>query len=547
MTSRTTEQSTVAEQQPSSENKNDTKDIFAKSGAKFQIFVQLASIYLATTVTWEFMMTIFSGEGAGWKCTNNSKDTFCLKNRNVTFTNAHKDYDKRCGMNSSDWQYNVHKTYSFVTEFDLICERTSMAALISSAYYIGGFFGSLIAGIMSDNYGRKPVLLVTIIGMAASAVGGSFATNPVMLVLLNIVVGAFSVGCFVTVYVFQLEYVTPRFRAASGALMQMSVTISGCFLDLISYYVRYWRQLKIITALPCMLALIAILIAPESPRWLMSSGKVEKAKRAMKKICRYNKKSFDDIELTQPTQQQGKKGDKKYTYLHLVSNQKVFLITISAGVVWFTVALVAYGLMMESANIGGSVYQAFILSALGNAPAYLLAPYTSNRFGRKKSTLLFLTGAGILVGCMALVPEQSEYSYYIDLGIMIVSNCLIGTTFTLLYTWTFEIFPTQIRSQGMSMCVIFERLGVILVPFITRVLQQASHILPFLIMCALAICSALVGLKLPETNNRPLREKYEEMFMDQIDAPSNSNAYSFDNKVDILTTERGTENHQNDV
>ena len=482
-------------------------EIFEKTGIKYQMLIQVASIYLATTICWNFFISIFTGEGAGWKCVDNSTSRFCRENINVTFLIDNKDFDVRCELNMSEWTYNVPKTYSFVTEFDLVCARTSIAALVSSAYYIGGFFGSMVAGMISDNFGRKSVLIVSILGTIISSICGSLSPNVWVLFALNILVGGCSVACFSTLYVYQLEYVPPSFRAISGALMQLGITLSGVLLDGFAYYIRYWRHLKVYTSLPCILSLVAIVIFPESPRWLLSTGKVDKAKKVIARICRFNGQPAHVDHLTAPSVT----STQKYNYTHLFRPMKVFVITARTAILWFTMALVTYALLMVTANIGGNFYATFALTACGNFPAYVLVPYVSQRFGFKKSNLGFLAGTGILVGSMALVPTESPYKYNIDVSLMIVSAFFTGTAFTLLYTWTFEIFPTPIRAQGMSACIIFERIGVILVPFITRVMQRIWFALPYVIMCVLALSASLVGIGLPETHGKPTREKYEEI------------------------------------
>ena len=65
----------------------------------------------------------------------------------------------RCHIKRSEWQFVVDLDYSFVTEYDLVCDRTSQAALASTAVYIGGMVGSMVAGPASASFGRKPVIL----------------------------------------------------------------------------------------------------------------------------------------------------------------------------------------------------------------------------------------------------------------------------------------------------------------------------------------------------------------------------------------------------
>ena len=49
-------------------------------------------------------------------------------------------------------------------------------------------------------------------------------------------------------------------------------------------------------------------------------------------------------------------------------------------------------------------------------------------------------------------------------------------------------------------------------PFLVNVLQNLSYILPFIVMSAVTTATCVLALTLPETNNRPTRENYEDFF-----------------------------------
>ena len=158
------------------------------------------------------------------------------------------------------------------------------------------------------------------------------------------------------------------------------------------------------------------------------------------------------------------------------------------------------------------MYQAFALSTLADLPSCFACTYLCDRFGRKRIILLGLFTSGILLGFMTCVPRSMSQRYVVNMAIMITARFINGTAFSGMYTWTFELFPTVLRTQGMSVCVVLERLGMFFVPFITRILQRITFVLPFVIMSVLAVVATLVGLVLPETNNTPTRETYNDFF-----------------------------------
>lgn len=183
---------------------------------------------------------------------------------------------------------------------------------------------------------------------------------------------------------------------------------------------------------------------------------------------------------------------------------------------WFTIGLVYYALALEASSLGGDMYATFVLTSCADLPSFLTSAYTCDRFGRKKSNLVSLIIAGLLVGSISLVPQDYSNKYIINMVIVMIAKFFTENAFNGIYTWSFEIFPTVLRSQGVSVCVIFQRIGLLIVPFLTTVLQSVSYVLPFIFMFALSVGACIIGLTLPETNKKPTRETYDDFFESKV-------------------------------
>ena len=119
---------------------------------------------------------------------------------------------------------------------------------------------------------------------------------------------------------------------------------------------------------------------------------------------------------------------------------------------------------------------------------------------------------GLLIGILCVIPQHATWRYTANMAVVVVAKFFVENAFNGIYTWSFEIFPTVVRSQGISVCVIFQRVGLLLVPFITTLLAQVYHAAPFLFMALLALCACASGLALPETNKKPTRESYDDFW-----------------------------------
>ena len=483
-------------------------ELLTKAGPynRFHAILQISTIYLCLTLAYNFVLSYFTGNNPPWRCLKSNSSHFCELYYNKSISSDSVHFYQRCKLNRSEWSYTTPKKYSFVTEFDLVCDKTSVAAMVSASFYMGGILISVVSGNIADRYGRKPVLVSSILATIISSIGCSFVTNVWQLAGVYAVRGAASVACYYTVFVYQMELAPPSYRLISSNLMVLSASCSFMLIDLISFVTKYWRMVHIYAALPGLLSLATFTFLPESPRWLLVNDRSSRARDVMEKINKFNDKKADVIYIKSPTGTE----NRKYTYLDLCRSMKVIKLTLSIATLWFTFAVVFYTIAMESSNLGGNIYQAFALSTLADFPSCFICSYVCDRFGRKKSILVGLFISGILLGSMSLIPKSLSYRFIINMIIIFTARLVNGTAFSGVYTWSFELFPTVLRSQGMSVCVILEWLGMFAVPFLTRVLQRVSFILPFLIMCALAIVTSIIGLILPETNKLPTRELYED-------------------------------------
>lgn len=182
---------------------------------------------------------------------------------------------------------------------------------------------------------------------------------------------------------------------------------------------------------------------------------------------------------------------------------------------WAVAALLYFGLTLESSDLGGSIYFNFTLSFVAEVPNPILFLYCSNKIGRKQTFLLFSFIGSVsvsIVGVLYFVHEGVRGLDTAKLILAMIGKLCVATCFSVLYLWTFELFPTVVRSQGLIFCQIAGRVGAAGAPFIATNLAESSKPLPFIVMGAAGFLSALCGCWLPETNGRKTRENYEDFF-----------------------------------
>ena len=94
-----------------------------------------------------------------------------------------------------------------------------------------------------------------------------------------------------------LEYVGPKWRTfVANMSIAMFFTFASCILPWIAYFLLDWRMTCIATSVPLILAVATPWLIPESARWLVSQGQVDKAIDILGKFERINgTKVPDDV------------------------------------------------------------------------------------------------------------------------------------------------------------------------------------------------------------------------------------------------------------
>ena len=101
-----------------------------------QMLVYLSVFFFVLFMNYQNSLVFFTGHSPPWKCATNRTSNFCQLNVNKTFGVNSELFHQRCHLVRSEWTFVTNKDYSFVTEFDLVCSKTTTAALIGAYIYL---------------------------------------------------------------------------------------------------------------------------------------------------------------------------------------------------------------------------------------------------------------------------------------------------------------------------------------------------------------------------------------------------------------------------
>jgi sugar porter (SP) family MFS transporter len=163
-------------------------------------------------------------------------------------------------------------------------------SLITSILSAGTFFGALIAGDLADWFGRRTTIIIGciifIIGVSLQA-----ASSALGLLVAGRLVAGFGVGFVSAIIILYMSEIAPRkVRGAIVSGYQFCITIGLMLASCVDYGTQNRTDsgsYRIPIALQSLWALIlgtGLLLLPESPRYFVKKGQLDKAATALSRV-----------------------------------------------------------------------------------------------------------------------------------------------------------------------------------------------------------------------------------------------------------------------
>ncbi|XP_070070716.1 synaptic vesicle glycoprotein 2B-like isoform X1 [Drosophila takahashii] len=179
---------------------------------------------------------------------------------------------------------------------------------------LGGMVASgLFIGLVADRYGRKFTIRLALIGALCFSFLSALMPELYSMAVMRMIVGIFLSGVASLQVGFLTEFHAPKWRPLVVTLCSHSQTAALMYCPLMgmailptnfsitlssNYDMRAWRFLMMVIEIPGWIGLLGISLVPETPYYLMSVNREDKAIMALKWICRMNRKKWEDFEIS---------------------------------------------------------------------------------------------------------------------------------------------------------------------------------------------------------------------------------------------------------
>lgn len=275
-----------------------------------------------------------------------------------------------------------------------------------------------------------------------------------------------------------IEWVSVRYRALGTTLVVTSFPLGEMLLGIVAMYVHNLRYLLRVIYTPGLFVILYFWLVPESVRWLLITGRVDGAVKVLRRIAKVNGRTLSDksiemlhLQYSTDAKSNANRTEKKdelsiWQQIKLViGSRKLGLRLMNCCYQWITCCFCYYGLSLISTHIPGTDrYTSYIIVQAVEIPGALLPAVFLNRFGRKKLLFFSLAVSGLASMTAPWIPREQSM---IVLGLFMVGKASITFAFNILYIFTAELWPTNLRTTIMNSCSMTGRMGAVFAPLTT--------------------------------------------------------------------------------
>jgi sugar porter (SP) family MFS transporter len=407
----------------------------------------------------------------------------------------------------------------------------------NSCALIGCMFGALMAGVLSDKFGRKRLLILSALVFAVTSLGNALAHNFSIFIAWRML-GGVGIGLASSLSPMYISEIAPaQMRGKLVSINQLTIVLGILLAQVVDWAIgrglppgasdelirnswigqQGWRWMFGLTAAPAVLFLLGMFFVPESPRWLAKNGRKNDAQKILHKIGgeSYANAAVAEIDSTLATEEV-----QHVRFSDLFERKMLKVLTL--GVVlavfqqWCGINTIfnyaeeifraaGYDISMVLKNIAwtGSVNLAFTFVALG----------TVDRLGRRPLMLFGAAGLAVIYTVVGFCYAHHVQGLPVLLLVLAAIACYSMSLAPVTWVVISEIFPNRIRGAAMSVAVMALWIACFILtytfPLLNKKLGASGTFWLYAAICLLGFI--FIFMKLPETKNKSLEQIEREL------------------------------------
>ena len=407
----------------------------------------------------------------------------------------------------------------------------------NSCALIGCLVGALVAGGLSDKFGRKRLLIIAALIFTVTSLGNALANDFTVFIAWRIF-GGVAIGLASSLSPMYIAEIAPaQIRGKLVAINQLTVVIGILLAQYINWFLvrnlpqgatddfirnswfgqQGWRWMFGLTAAPALLFLVGMLFVPESPRWLAKNRRTDQARGILQKIGGENYANAATAEI-QSTLASEEIQRVRFADLLETKMRKVIVLGVVLAVFqqWCGINVIfnyaeeifhaaGYDISSVLKNIAwtGSVNLAFTFVALG----------VVDRAGRRPLMLFGSAALAVIYIAMGFCYHSGVKGLPMLLLVLAAIGCYAMSLAPVTWVVISEIFPNRIRGAAMAVAVSSLWIACFLLtytfPMLNAKLGSAGTFWLYGGICVAGFI--FVFFKLPETKGKTLEQIEREL------------------------------------
>ncbi|CAM5126693.1 unnamed protein product [Eretmochelys imbricata] len=409
------------------------------------------------------------------------------------------------------WYYDC-STFSstIVTEWDLVCDLGPLPALAQMLFMAGVLLGALLFGVFSDRFGRRVILLCSLLLVAVMGTGAALSSDFLTYCAFRLLSGVGLSGFLLNYICLSLEWVPTKSRALVVTWLSYCSTAGQVVLAGLAYSIRDWRWLQLAISTPFFIFFLCVWWIPESARWLIVNHRPATALSNLQRVARINQKQLggDSISLEMVEKVGGSLPEKSTcSCLGLFHTPAMRRISCCLMSVSFSTNLAYFGLSMDLPAFGLDIFLVQTFFGAIDILAKMACTLALSYFGRRAIQASSLILAGVFL--LGNIPVPREM-LMVRLALVVLGKGCLAASSVCSCLYGGELFPTAVRQTGTGFTTVMARLGGMVAPAVLVAGQQFPF-LPLVIFGVAPVVSGIAACFLPEMHNVPLLDTIEEV------------------------------------
>jgi len=419
----------------------------------------------------------------------------------------------------------------FYEQFFNIANEEALQGWAVSCALVGCIIGTVLAGILSDRFGRKKLLVLSAGLFLFSAAGTGYSNQFTAFVLYRII-GGIGIGLASNMSPVYIAEVSPaNIRGKFVAINQLTIVIGILLAQFANYLIAKpvpehftgfdilnswngqtgWRFMFWAEIVPASLFFILMWLVPDSPRWLVKNNFKTRANAVLEKIGgkEYANETQAEIEGTL------KQKEPKIRIKELLRKPALPILVVGVVLAVFqqwcgiNVIFLFADEVFSSAgyNVSEMLFNVVITGSI-NLVFTIVAMSLVDRIGRKVLLIIGAGGLAVIYSIIGIMYYSGVQGAPLLIFVLLAIACYAMTLAPVVWVVLSEIFPNRYRGTAMAIATFALWTGNTLLVLFFPIINEAINISGSFWLFA-GICLAgliFIILRVKETRGKTLEE-----------------------------------------